>query len=459
MQMNINPAIFRAYDIRGVYGEDLTLEAVFHIGKALGSRLVRESHMPPTVAIGRDGRLSGPELSHSLCQGLLSTGVHVIDVGMVPTPLVYYASKKISDGHCVAITGSHNPAEYNGLKMVLGQTTISADSIQDLRAEIQAESYVNGHGTLSHYDLKERYIQAIGQRIVLHKKPKVVIDCGNGVTGEIAPKLLQSLGCEVIALFADIDGNFPNHHPDPSKPDNLLDLQQTVLAQKADIGIAYDGDGDRIGVIDSQGNIINADRLLMCYAENVLQHSPNAEILYDVKCSANLAYWIESHGGRAMMCRTGHSFIKQALKESSAPLAGEMSGHIFFNDGWYGFDDALYATARLLAILDACDQSSFDLFSALPDSVNTPELNIVFAEGEHLKAMEKITKDACFDEAKVSTLDGIRVEFEKGWGLVRASNTTPSLVLRFEAQDEENLTLIMQRFRQLLQPHCPKLPF
>lgn len=457
--MKINAVIFRAYDIRGIYEQDLTLDAVLHIGKALGSRVVQSENSQPIIAVGRDGRLSGDQLREVLCQGILSSGCDVIDVGMVPTPLVYYASKKLSMGHCVAMTGSHNPAEYNGLKMVLNHTTLSSDSIQALYRETQDENYTKGQGQYHQYDIESDYINEITSAIDLVRKLHVVIDCGNGVTGNIAPKLLQALGCEVTTLYGEIDGHFPNHHPDPSKPENLMDLQHKVKELGADIGIAYDGDGDRIGVIDSQGQSINADRLLMLYAKDILQKHPRAEILYDVKCTANLPRWVESYGGKATMCRTGHSFIKQALQQTHAHLAGEMSGHMFFNDDWYGFDDALYATARLLSILSISEQSSATLFAALPDSVNTPEINIHFAEGEHKIAMEKIQQAAQFDDAMISTLDGIRVDFAEGWGLVRPSNTTPVLVLRFEAKDKENLAIIQQRFRQLLTPFCPNVPF
>jgi phosphomannomutase/phosphoglucomutase len=457
--MKINPAIFRAYDIRGIYEQDLTLEAVEHIGKALASRLLRTATSTPTIAIGRDGRLSGKALSDSLCNGILSTGCNVIDIGMVPSPLVYYASKKLSQGNCIAITGSHNPAQYNGLKMVLQNTTLSAESIQQIIAETLAEKYAKGEGKLTKQSLENTYLEEIYTQNKLQKPLKVALDCGNGVTGEIAPKLLTKLGCEVIELFCEIDGHFPNHHPDPSKPENLQDLQNAVLKNNADIGIAYDGDGDRIGVIDSKGNTINADRLLMLYAQYLLQENPKAEILFDVKCSSNLPLWIEKHGGKATMCRTGHSFVKKALQETGAKLAGEMSGHIFFNDCWYGFDDALYSTARLLSILSQSDCSSEALFATLPDSVNTPELNIAFAEGEHIIVMEKIKKNAHFADAKISTLDGIRVDFADGWGLVRPSNTTPVLVLRFEAKDQHSLKKIQQKFKDLLSPYCSNIPF
>lgn len=448
--MNIPKEIFRAYDIRGIYPDSLNEHIAEQIGKALGTRLGKLGLKK--ISIGRDGRLSGPNLLKALTKGLLSTGADVFDVGMAPTPVIYYAGKKLTNGSSIAITGSHNPANYNGLKMTLKHTTLATDSIRSIVSEIEQQQFSVGQGQLvKQGSVVNDYINEISQKITLDQPLRVAVDCGNGVTGPIAVALLKKLGCDVIALFCDIDGCFPNHHADPSKYENLVDLQQAVIKNQADIGIAFDGDGDRIGVIDASGGVIDADRLLMIFAEEVLSKYPNSEILFDVKCSINLPQWIESKGGKATMCRTGHSFIKQAIKESNAKLAGEMSGHIFFNDDWYGFDDALYSMARLLSILSKTAQSSTAFFSRLPNSFNTPEINLPCKEeGENQRIIEQLVASAKFDAAKITTIDGLRVDFSDSWGLIRSSNTTPVLVLRFEASSEEGLANVIQKFKGLL---------
>jgi phosphomannomutase/phosphoglucomutase len=444
----IEQSIFRAYDIRGVVDKGLTEEAVELVGQAFGS-LVRERG-GQEVAIGRDGRLSGPRFAAALTRGLNSVGCDVVNVGMVPTPLVYFATFQTSAKSCIAITGSHNPPEYNGLKMVCEGETLSGEMIQGLYQRILAGNFATGSGGSRELDVKADYIARIVSDVKLAKPIKAVVDCGNGVAGAVAPALLRALGVEFDELFCEVDGTFPNHHPDPSKPENLQDLIAKVKETGADIGLAFDGDGDRLGVVDNAGHVIFADRLMMLFAQDVLSRNPGGEIIFDVKCTAKLPQVIEAAGGRATMWRTGHSFIKAKLRETGALLAGEMSGHTFFKERWYGFDDGLYTMARLLEIVTKDARTSEQIFAALPDTVNTPELNIKFAEGEHYAFMDKILAVAQFDDAKVTTLDGIRVDFAEGWGLIRASNTTPVLVLRFDADSQPALDAIQSRFKALL---------
>ena len=451
---NVNPSIFRAYDIRGVVDQSLSEKTVYLIGRALAAEIIQGGENK--VAIGRDGRLSGPRFAQQLIAGFLESGVDVYDLGCVPTPVVYFAANKYANGSCVVITGSHNPPEYNGLKMMVCGHTLSSERIQKLRQNIEQGKFNDGRGEHKIQPVFEEYVSAVCARVQLSRPLKVVIDAGNGVAGGFAPELMHRLGCEVTALYCEVDGNFPNHHPDPSKPENLSDLIDAVRNKKADIGLAFDGDGDRLGVVDAQGNIIYPDRQLIMYAQDILTKHPAATIIYDVKCSVHVPREIEKSGGVAIMSRTGHSFIKAALKEQNAALAGEMSGHIFFNDDWYGFDDALYTAARLLQIVSRSELNTVQLFSTIPDSKNTPELNIHFAEGEHYKAMDKIIALANFKDGMVSTLDGLRVDFEKSWGLVRPSNTTPVLVLRFEGEDELELQSVINRFAVLIQDACPE---
>jgi phosphomannomutase/phosphoglucomutase len=442
------PEIFKAYDIRGIVGKTLTVANVERIGQAIGSearaRGVRE------VVVGRDGRLSGPELIAALARGLNAAGCDVIDIGLVPTPVVYFATFHLGTQTGVAVTGSHNPPDYNGLKMVIAGETLSGDAIQKLRQRLVNNDLASGTGTLRQLDLGEAYLERITDDVKLGRKMRVVVDCGNGVAGALGPQLLKRLGCELTELYCEVDGNFPNHHPDPSKPENLVDVIAEVKRGGYDVGLAFDGDGDRLGVISPDGNIIWADRQMMLFARDVLARNPGAEIIYDVKCSRLLDSEIRKAGGKPTMWKTGHSFIKAKLKESGAALAGEMSGHIFFKERWYGFDDGLYAAARLLELLSRSARPPREVFASLPNSMNTPELNLKFAEGEHFAVMKELVAHASFPDAKVTTIDGLRADFADGFGLVRPSNTTPVLVFRFEGDNTQALERIQAGFRNLM---------
>ena len=442
------PEIFKAYDIRGIVGRTLTPSIVQKIGRALGS-LARERKRD-TIAVGRDGRLSGPELIAALSDGICSAGVDVIDVGMVATPMTYFAAQHLGTGCCVMVTGSHNPPDYNGLKMVIDATTLSGDDIQRLRARIERDDLASGDGALRAEDVSRAYLDRIVGDIKLARPMRIAIDCGNGVAGAFAPELYRRLGCDVVELFCDVDGNFPNHHPDPSQPKNLEDLRRRLAQGDCELGLAFDGDGDRLGVVTPAGNIIYPDRQLMLFAADVLTRAPGATIIYDVKSTRNLKPWIVEHGGVPMLWKTGHSLIKARMKEVGAALAGEMSGHTFFGERWYGFDDGLYAGARLLEILSRYPDPAAVL-DALPDAVSTPELNIGCAEGEQHSLVARLQADAHFPGASdVIRIDGLRVEYPDGFGLARASNTTPVIVLRFEADDHEALTRIQSEFRRVL---------
>ncbi len=455
----LDPTIFKAYDIRGIVDESLTTDAVYWIGRALGAEA--EARGEQHVYVARDGRLSGPKLIEALIRGLREAGRDVTDLGMVPTPVLYYAAYALGTGSGIMLTGSHNPPNYNGLKMVLGGTTLAGPDIQVLRQRIESADLTQGEGRFDSADVVPQYIERITSDIGLARPMKVIVDCGNGVAGVAAPQLLRALGCEVSELFCEVDGNFPNHHPDPSQPENLEDLQRALQTQHADIGLAFDGDGDRLGVITPSGAVIWADRQMMLYARDVISRNPGAEIIYDIKCTSHLARVIEEAGGRALMWKTGHSFVKAKLKETGNLLAGEMSGHIFFKERWYGFDDALYTAARLLEILAADGRPADEIFNALPDSINTPELKLHTAEGENHSLMERLQAAANFPDARITTIDGIRADFSDGFGLVRASNTTPCLVIRFEAEDEAGLARIQGEFRQLILSQAPEaeLPF
>jgi phosphomannomutase/phosphoglucomutase len=458
--MAIPSSIFRTYDIRGVITKGFDAAAVNAIGRALGSEALQRGQK--RIAIGRDGRLSGPELLTALCDGLLSTGIDVIDIGCVPTPVLYYATHTRADGNGVMLTGSHNPPDYNGLKMILGGETLASEAIQALRQRIEAGDYSSGTGQLSHLDIGDDYIARITGDVKLARPLKVVVDCGNGVAGELAPKLFRALGCEVVELFCEIDGNFPNHHPDPSQPENLHDVIAATAKEQAYLGLAFDGDGDRVGVVTPKGAVIWPDRLMVLYARDVLSRAPGSEIIFDVKCSGNLPRAIAEYGGKPQMWLTGHSLIKKRMQESGAMLAGEMSGHIFFKERWYGFDDGLYAAARLLEILAKESRTADAIFDELPDAINTPELRVEMEEGEHYAYMERLMRRADhFAGAKPTTIDGLRVDYPDGWGLVRASNTTPSLVLRFEGNDQAALERIQNQFRTLMLEIEPglQLPF
>ncbi|HET9033184.1 MAG TPA: phosphomannomutase/phosphoglucomutase [Dokdonella sp.] len=459
--ISVNRSIFRAYDIRGILGETLSDDVARQIGRAIGSeaqhRGLRE------IVVGRDGRLSGPDLSAALIEGLRAAGCDVIDIGVAPTPLTYFGAFHLQTGSCVSVTGSHNPPNYNGFKIVLGGETLSEGAIQDLYGRIAEDHFSSGSGGLQVMDLGGDYLTRITDDIQVEKKLKVVVDCGNGVAGGVAPAVLEGIGCEVHELYCEVDGTFPNHHPDPSDLDNLQDLILSVKQTGADIGLAFDGDGDRLGVVTKTGEVIYPDRLLMLFAIDVLSRNPGATIIYDVKCTGHLQPLILQHGGSPIMWRTGHSLIKAKMRETSAQLAGEMSGHFFFAERWYGFDDAIYAAARLLEILagDLDERTPEQIFAALPKGVSTPELKIEMVEGEHYKFIDAFKAKANFEDARLTTIDGIRADWPDGWGLVRASNTTPVLVLRFDADNEVALKRIQAEFRAQLLAVAPDmaLPF
>lgn len=455
--VHVSRSIFRAYDIRGVLGKTLNADVARLIGRAIGSEMA--SRGLKTIAVGRDGRLSGPSLAAALIEGLRATGVNVTDIGAAPTPVLYFATQHLNLGSGVMVTGSHNPPDYNGFKIVLGGETLAEDAIQKLYRRIADRDFASGVGLLDKRDLGGDYIERIAGDVRLHRPLKVVIDCGNGIPGAIAPQLFERLGADVIPLFCEVDGNFPNHHPDPSDLHNLEDLILTVKQVKADLGIAFDGDGDRLGVVIPSGEVIFPDRTLMLFAQDVLSRNPGATIIYDVKCTGKLAPVIEAAGGKPLMWRTGHSLIKGKMRETGAALAGEMSGHFFFKERWYGFDDGLYAAARLLEILsgDAQQRLPQAVFESLPNSVSTPELKIELAEGEHYKFIERFKQEAKFEGAAINLLDGLRADWPDGWGLVRASNTTPVLVLRFDAENMEALKRVQNLFRAQLLAINPKL--
>ena len=451
--------IFRAYDIRGVVETALTPDAVTLIGQAFATEARAQGQN--TVVIARDGRLSSPDLAHALSKGLRAGGCDVIDIGMVPTPVLYYATHKLKTGTGIMVTGSHNPPQYNGLKMLIAGHTFYGDSIKSLYQRIVDGNIDSGDGAYEQQDLIPSYIETITSDIQLARPLNIAVDCGNGVAGVLAVELFSKLGCTITELFCDVDGTFPNHHPDPSKPENLDDIKKAIAENSLDLGLAFDGDGDRVGIIDDRQNIIWADRQMMLYAADVLERKPGALIIFDIKSSTNLEHFISEHGGEPLMWKTGHSFIKAKMKETGAELAGEMSGHIFFKERWFGFDDGLYSAARMLEILSKRNQPSSEIFAELPDSINTPELQIMFEEGEHYTFMEQFKQNADFGDADILTIDGMRINFPDGWGLIRPSNTTPCLVLRFEANSQAALEDIQAKFRKeiLKQDSSLKLPF
>jgi phosphoglucomutase/phosphomannomutase/phosphoglucomutase len=442
--------IFNAYDIRGIVGKSLTNEAAYLIGKAIAARGAKLG--VSRIAVGRDGRLSGPELGENLMRGITESGLDVLNVGMVATPMLYFAAIKECGGSGVMITGSHNPPDYNGFKMMLAGDTLAGEAVQELLSAIQNDQFVAGNGKVSEQDFAAAYQAAIVDHIKLARPMNIVIDAGNGVPGAFAGDLFRALGCTVTELFCEVDGNFPNHHPDPAKPENLQDLIRALQNSDAEIGLAFDGDGDRLGVVTKDGQIIYPDRQLMLYAQDVLSRNPGAKVIFDVKSTRLLAPWIKEHGGEPIMEKTGHSFIKSSMKKNGALLAGEMSGHTFFKERWFGFDDGLYTGCRLLEILSRSDNPSAVL-NALPESSSTPELNIHLAEGSNgHQVIAELAKDAKFEGAQeVITIDGLRVEFADGFGLMRASNTTPVLVLRFEGDDQAALERIQQQFKALIE--------
>ena len=454
--MNVPAEIFRTYDIRGIVGRTLTPAIVREIGRALGA-LGRERGAP-TFALGRDGRLSGPELSAALTEGLLSAGADAIDIGMAPTPVAYFAAHHLGCGSCVAITGSHNPPDYNGLKMVVAGDTLWGEDVQELRRSIETGKLSKGSGKRSTANVLDAYVERIAGDVRLARPFRIAVDCGNGVAGMLAPRLYRRLGCEVEELYCEVDGRFPNHHPDPSQPKNLRELIEKLKTGKSELGLAFDGDGDRLGVVTKDGEIIFPDRQLMLLAKDVLSRNPGAEIIYDVKSTRLLAPWIERHGGKPTIWKTGHSLIKAKLKETGALLAGEMSGHTFFKERWYGFDDALYGGARLLEVLSK-EQDANRALKSLPNAPSTPELHWKLEEGEPHALVAKLQASKPFPGAeRVLTIDGVRVEYADGFGLARASNTTPVIVIRFEADNLAALERIKRDFRAALQPLKPNAP-
>ncbi len=454
--MKVTASNFKAYDIRGIVGKTVDEAFAEHLGRAFGSEAVKAGEK--AVAVGRDGRLSGPALAAALIRGLASTGLDVVDLGAVTTPMLYYVAATRGRKGChsgIMVTGSHNPKDYNGFKMVLAGRAIYGDDIQALRVRMEAEDYVVKAGRSATMDIVPEYSARITGDAKLKRPMKIVVDSGNGIPGASAPGILRALGCEVTELYSKVDGDFPNHHPDPSKPENLADLIRTVQTTDAEIGLAFDGDGDRLGVVTKDGNIIYPDRQIMLFAKDVLSRNAGATIIFDVKCTQRLAPVIRQAGGKPLMWKTGHSLVKAQMKKVKAPLAGEMSGHIFFGERWYGFDDATYTAARLLEILSRSKDPS-KVLNALPTSFNTPELNVPCAEGEPKLLVQKLLETAKFPGAlEVITIDGLRAEYKDGFGLIRASNTTPVLVMRFEGHTEKALHRIEADFMAALRAVKP----
>lgn len=444
------PAIFKAYDIRGIVPSTLNEEVARGLGRAFGTAARAEGHT--TVAVGRDGRLSGPAMSAALIEGLVDAGIEVIDVGLVTTPLLYFAANTLCQSG-IQVTGSHNPKDYNGFKMVLGGRAIYGEEIQGLRRTMEEESWqLLPGGAVRHVDVLPTYRERIVGDVKLARPMKIVVDCGNGIAGASAPDIFRALGCEVIELFSEVDGNFPNHHPDPSKPENLRDLIEALKTSDAELGLAFDGDGDRLGIVTKEGTNIFPDRQMMLFAQDVLSRVPGGEIIFDVKCTQRLAPAIAAAGGVPVMFKTGHSLIKARMKETNSPLGGEMSGHIFFRERWYGFDDGTYAGCRLLEIVSKSSDPSAVL-NALPTSFSTPELNVACAEGEphRLTAeLQTLAADTFAATAQINTIDGLRIDWPDGFGLIRASNTTPVLVLRFEGHTTDALARIEAAMLALL---------
>lgn len=454
--MKVTASNFKAYDIRGIVGKTISEAFAEHLGRAFGTEAVKAGER--AVAVGRDGRLSGPKLAKALIRGLVSTGLDVVDIGAVTTPMLYYVAATRGRRGChsgIMVTGSHNPKDYNGFKMVLAGRAIYGDEIQGLRMRMEAEDYVSEPGRSAPMDIGPEYGARITGDCKLKRRMKIVVDSGNGIPGASAPGILRALGCDVTELYSEVDGDFPNHHPDPSKPENLADLIRTVQTTDAEIGLAFDGDGDRLGVVTKDGQIIYPDRQLMLFAKDVLSRNPGGTVIFDVKCSQRLAPVIRKAGGKPLMWKTGHSLVKAKMKQVKAPIAGEMSGHIFFGERWYSFDDATYTAARLLEILSRSKDPS-KVLNALPTSFNTPELNVPCAEGEPKLLVQKLLDTATFPGAlEVITIDGLRAEYKDGFGLIRASNTTPVLVMRFEGHTEKALHRIEAAFMAALRAVKP----
>ena len=455
----LTKTIFKAYDIRGVVGTTLDTGIAHQIGQAFGSAMIAKNER--VCVIGRDGRLSGPELTAALAAGLQASGVDVIDLGVVATPMVYFATNVLEARSGIMVTGSHNPPDYNGFKMVLAGEAIHGETILALHTAITAHTLCSGAGSYRTHDIRDAYLQRILADVKLARPMKIVIDCGNGVAGAFAGDLYRGMGCEVTELFCEVDGHFPNHHPDPAHPENLQDVIRALQSGETEIGLAFDGDGDRLGLVTKDGQIIYPDRQLMLLAADVLTRHPGAQVLYDVKCTRHLAPWITARGGRPLMWKTGHSLVKAKMRETGAPIGGEMSGHIFIKDRWYGFDDGLYAGARMLELLSRLADPSAVL-NALPQSTSTPELQLALKEGENFALIDKLKAQARFPDAEqIITIDGLRVEYADGFGLARSSNTTPVIVMRFEAETPAALARIQAEFRQVILAVKPDalLPF
>lgn len=459
----VSASMFRAYDIRGIAGKDLTEDSIYLIGLAIGSYAIEFNK--PQLYFGADGRLSSPALARALKKGLLDAGCDIIDLGIVPTPLMYFATHTGDCTSGVMLTASHNPADYNGIKIVRSRACLTPEQIQSIRERslaIEAKKYkgFSGRkGSITTQDLGPDYLARVCANVKLERRLRVVVDCGNAVPGILAPALLRQLGCDVTPIYCDLDGSFPNHHPDPTVASNLDSLINEVKARHADLGIALDGDGDRVVLVTDQGNIIDTDRLLMLLVCDILPRYDHPNVVFDVKCSNLLAGEIARHGGQPIMSRSGHSFMKQMMHETDAVIGGEFSAHIFIKDRWFGYDDGFYVAARFLEILAAGNQSADDMLQSLPQSVVTPELRIDVEEDRKFELMERIAQLACFPLARVSRLDGIRADFQDGWGLIRASNTTPALLLRFEASSRQSLQVIEDAFRQLLKQVDQQLDF
>ncbi|MEC8480280.1 MAG: phosphomannomutase/phosphoglucomutase [Pseudomonadota bacterium] len=456
-KIDLDPGIFRAYDIRGITRSNLTDDVCYWIGRAFAAEA--RSQNQQAAAIGRDGRLSSPGIALALGQGLVDGGMSVTDIGQVPTPVLYYATHALKTGTGIMITGSHNPPEYNGLKMMIGGTTLAEDLIQVLYRRLQDSTLSTGKGALGYADLGADYVEAALNTTKLDRPLKVAVDCGNGVAGELGPKLISALGCEVIPLFCEIDGNFPNHHPDPAEPENLQDLITAVQQQSADVGLAFDGDGDRLGVVTPKGEIIWPDKMMMLFAQDIIARNPQTPVIFDVKCSTHLERVITEAGGSPIMWKTGHSHIKAKIKQTQAALAGEFSGHICFGERWYGFDDALYTAARLLELLSQTELDVDAVFAQYPTTYSTPEIKIHTTETRKFEVMDELASSGDFADGRMTTIDGIRVDFDDRWGLIRPSNTSPVLSLRFEADSAAALERVQDEFQAQLSKVDANLTF
>ena len=452
--MNLNENIFRAYDIRGIAYEDLSTEVVTLIGKSLGSKSLEFGIS--TIVLGRDGRKSSPDMYEWITDGIKSTGCNVIDIGVVSTPILYFATHTLSSPNGVMITGSHNPSNYNGFKIVENKKTISGKSIQKIKERIFKKEFSKGNGSENSLDLKDKYLGSVLDNIKLERPIRLAIDCGNGAAGVIAEQVYRGLGCEVHSLYTEIDGNFPNHHPDPSKPENLTDLINLVKKKELEVGLAFDGDADRLGVVSKEGKIIFPDMQMVLFSTSILKRNKNAKIVFDVKCSKILPEAIDKKEGTPIMSKTGHSYIKECMQQEKALLGGEMSGHIFFNDRWPGFDDGIYAGARMLEIISNLSAEE-DVFKDIPELVSTPEINLVTTDKEKFKIVQEFISKANYENCTSILIDGVRIESDTGWGLLRASNTSPNLVLRFEADTKENLEIIKNNFKKTLSEVNPSL--